>query len=140
MDVTVVPLESRVYDAIPIDALLDGADLQRVFLSSRLTAGEAVLSSDVHLFAPLKDLALPDPEIEIEWTPAEGGARIAVRSSKFAKDVYLSIPGVDGRFSDNFFDLLPGEAKAVDFRPAQAKDIGQIDGRVQVRSLADVLR
>ena len=140
MDLTVASLESRVYSAMPIDTLLDDADPHRVFLHSRLTAAGAVLSSDVHLFAPFKDLALPDPEIEIEWTPSEGGARIAVSSSSFAKDVSLSIPGVDGRFSDNYFDLLPGEAKTVDFRPARAEDIGLIDGRLQARSLVDVLK
>jgi beta-mannosidase len=34
------------------------------------------------------------------------------------KNLYLSIDGVDGFFSDNYFDLLPHNTKIVRFMPA----------------------
>ncbi|MGM0377799.1 MAG: glycoside hydrolase family 2 protein, partial [Bacteroidota bacterium] len=35
-----------------------------------------------------------------------------------AKGVFISAPGMDGNYSDNYFDLLPGESKTVRFSPS----------------------
>ena len=38
---------------------------------------------------------------------------MTLSSSKLAKDVFIQIPVQGARFSDNFFDLLPGENKKI---------------------------
>jgi beta-mannosidase len=138
--VTVAPLESRVYGAMQRAQLLGDADAGEVLLYSTLTAGDRMLSSDVHLFVPFKELELPDPAIEFQVAPADGAARITLESESFAKDVALTVPGIDGFFSDNFFDLLPGEETVITFRPHETIDVEVIRERLQLRTLADALR
>jgi beta-mannosidase len=128
-----------VYGAMQRARLLGDADVGRVLLRSTLTAGGTMVSSDVHLFAPLRELELPDPAIEVRVTPAEGGVVITLQSDRFAKDVALSVPGVDGSFSDNFFDLLPGEETVIAFRPDETIDVEVIRQRLQLRSMADAM-
>jgi hypothetical protein len=57
-----------------------------------------------------KFLLLPDAKIQIE-NAADG---IILKSDKFVKEVALTIPNTSGAvFDDNYFNLLPGEAKYV---------------------------
>jgi beta-mannosidase len=135
--VVVTPLESRVYGALPLGRLLGDANAGRLLLHSALTDGDTVLSSDVHLFVPLGELELPDPAIDVQVTPADGAFRISLHGDRFAKDVALSVPGIDGFFSDNFFDLLPGEEAVIAFQTDQTTDAESIRQRLQVRTLAD---
>jgi len=139
--VTIQPLASRVYLTVPMDRLLADADPRAVVLYGALIEGGEVLSSATHLFAPFKELALPDPAISAEVGPGEGGARIALRAERFASNVALSAPGVSGSFSDNYFDLLPGRPVTVEFRPeaGRAVDADTIRTALQVRSMADAL-
>jgi beta-mannosidase len=43
---------------------------------------------------------------------------VKVTARRFARAVWLSTPDGDGAFSDNFFDLLPGETATVEWTPA----------------------
>ena len=122
-----------------IEQLLGDADPGRVLLHATLTDGDSLLSSDVHLFVPLKELELPDPAIEVQVIPTDEAARITLISDRFAKDVALSIPGVDGFLSDNYFDLVPGEETVIAFRSDETIDVEEIRQRLRVRSLADAL-
>lgn len=56
-----------------------------------------------------KDLKLTDPKIT--WK-IDGNA-ITLKSSSFAKYVFVDIPGYKGKLSDNYFDLQPGVEKRV---------------------------
>jgi len=62
-----------------------------------------------------KDLKLSDPKL----TYRIQNNRIYIKSSAFAKYVYIDITGYKGRLSDNYFDLQPGKEKAVSFDPKQ---------------------
>ena len=54
---------------------------------------------------------------------------------EFAKDVYLSTDEIEGFFSDNYFDLIPGVAKRITFQPKNKID--GIEGKIKVISLFD---
>jgi len=63
-----------------------------------------------HLLWPEKFLILPDTEIKAVKTD-EG---IILSSAKFVKEVELYLEGASGAvFSDNYFNLIPGELKTV---------------------------
>ena len=139
--VTVQPLASRVYTAVRTGDLLGDADPRAVVLYTALTDGRDVLSSATHLFAPFKELALPDPAISSTVEAAEGAVRVTLRSERFASNVALSAPGLSGSFSDNYFDLVPGRPLTVEFRPAEGSTVDADAVRVamQIRSMADAL-
>jgi hypothetical protein len=63
-----------------------------------------------HLLWPEKYLILPDSEIKAVKTD-QG---ITLTSAKFVKGVELYLDGTTGAvFSDNYFNLIPGESKAI---------------------------
>ena len=53
------------------------------------------------------------PNIEIGVSKEDGRFKIALGSDTLTKFVELDLVGYDTIFSDNYFDLIPGESKIV---------------------------
>jgi beta-mannosidase len=109
--------------------LLKDLDPGHVVLVAELTepaaTGGALLSRNLFYFVKTRDLALSPPELKtaVEVDPARGTATIRVSARRLARAVWLSTVeaggvAAGGTFSDNFFDLLPGETATVTFTPA----------------------
>ena len=64
-------------------------------------------------FVPTKELKLPETVIRKKVKYTERGCEVTLSSPVLAKDVFIEIPVQGARFSDNFFDLLPGEKRVV---------------------------
>jgi len=61
-----------------------------------------------------KDLKLPIPKIKTDIKKAgDRTFKISLESTVYAKAVKLDMGGLDGRFEDNFFDLIPNRQKIV---------------------------
>jgi beta-mannosidase len=119
----------------PLSWVLAGSDPSKAVLDVRFIVEEETVAEDLLYFAKPRDLALPRPEISVEIGAWDGGYRVVLESDVLAKNVYLSLEGGDGHFSDNYFDLLPGRVKIVDLQI----DDENVDVRTQlrVRTLAD---
>jgi beta-mannosidase len=102
-----------------------------------LKKGETTLTSNVFHFSPLKRVELPQPEIRPEVLARDGQLFVRLETTKFAKDVYLSVPGIKGRFSDNFFDLVPGRSYEVGFISDQPISMDQFKPALKIISLKD---
>ena len=109
------PRTSRLAVSKPLEELKSGLPPNEIYLLCELKKGDTTLSSNIHHFSPLKRVDLPQPEIRAEVLAEEGQLVVRLQTSKFAKDVYLSAPGIRGRFSDNFLDLVPGRSYEVGF-------------------------
>ena len=82
-------------------------------------------------FVKENKVKLPRANVSAEVTEVgDGVARITVKSDKYARFVRLWTPLVTSPFSDNFFDLLPGESVGVSI------DIGNADPEEFKRTLA----
>lgn len=92
--------------------LLQGHDAERVLLRVWLTDGEEVWAEQGHYFVKAAELPLEQSHISV--TEANGGRKITLRSDKLARFVQLTSE-TEGVFSDNYFDLLPGETRTVEF-------------------------
>jgi beta-mannosidase len=75
------------------------------------------------LFVPANEFAFELPELELEAQEDEACFRINVRSSCFAKGIMLDTDPGDCVFSDNWFDLSPGDEKQVLVRKEDARGI-----------------
>ncbi|HSY40283.1 MAG TPA: glycoside hydrolase family 2 protein [Polyangia bacterium] len=117
-DVTVKALASEPQFSASRRDILKGVDPSHVVLVAELTAGGVSVSRNLFYFRKTRDLALPLPELAIAVTPHRIGATVKVTARRFARAVWLSTPDGDGTFSDNFFDLLPGETATVEWTPA----------------------
>ena len=71
------------------------------------------LARDVHFFTPTKDLNLPQTAVSCRTKVLDGRCEVTLASAKLAKDVFIQIPIQGARFTDNFFDLLPGEKRTI---------------------------
>jgi len=133
--------------------LLAGEQANEVVLCAEMFEGGALLSRNLLYFAPPKDLDLPWPDIrEIHPPPAillysrmpafstkkaEYTERFfTLRTGVLAKNVYLSIPGYEGYFDDNYFDMLPGSTVTVRFITTN-ENIENFDEKLRIMSLAD---
>ncbi len=78
-----------------------------------------------------KDLMLNNPKI----TYVQKGNKLILKSSAFAKYVFIAIDGYKGRLSDNYFDLAPGKEKVISI-------VGGLTGpnkAIKIKSLWDVI-
>ena len=124
--------------------VLAGERSSEVVLCAEMFEGGALLSRNLLYFAPPKDLDLPRPDVR-EPLPVPVPDRsssmrnterfLTLQTGVLAKNVYLSIPGYDVYFEDNYFDMLPGSTVIVRF--ITNEDAGDLDGKIRVMSLAD---
>ncbi len=103
---------------------------------AKLISNEKILASNIYYFLPVKDLKLPEPNIQKEIVKTTDGYQIILKTDKLAKNVFLSIDG-NGFFSDNYFDLLPGEEKRITFISKWVTD--SFGKELKVISLVDTL-
>ncbi len=136
-NIAVAPLASKSYLSIPVSKLLEGRDKKSVMVSCELLVNGKTASRNEYFFEPFKNLNLPAPQITSDVVPTRGGFKIALTSDKFAKAVYLSLPNADGFFSDNYFDLLPGQKMEVEFHTRASLTLNDFRNRLKVRSLRD---
>ncbi|UCH09909.1 MAG: glycoside hydrolase family 2 protein [Fidelibacterota bacterium] len=85
----------------------------KYYLAYRLVEAGAEISSNVSFFTPQKYLQLTDPHLEYSIGSQDGELAVTVSADRFAAYVALGLDQGYARFSDNFFHLLPGEARVI---------------------------
>ena len=128
--------------SIPGDKYLEQHDAGKVFMVAEVYDAEGQLLSQNNLyFVPVKDLALPVPAIETTIATVNGGFTVTLTTNKLAKNVYLRADELEGHFSDNYFDLLPGATTTILFNTdtalQQPVDEALFRKRLNVFSLVD---
>ena len=88
-------------------------DLQSLVFKAVLKEKGEVISKNCYYFRPYKELKVPTPTLQYAIVNEDSGFSIELKTDKLAKNVYLQIGNEQGFFSDNFFDLLPGEVAKV---------------------------
>ena len=115
---------------------LKGVDRSRVVLSvTYITWGyKHDLYRNTYYFRPVKDLDLPKPNITKEISEVPGGYKIKLTTDKLAKNVWVS-SYINGNFSDNYMDILPGEAaEMIFYTKYKIKDLSR---NLMIRTIAD---
>lgn len=79
------------------------------FLVVELLENGKLISNNTLFFRPIKEFLLPKPEVKYEISKADGGFEINLNTNKLAKNLYMTIGDEEGFFSDNYFDLIPGQ-------------------------------
>ena len=64
-------------------------------------------------FAPPKACKLSKPEIDIAFSSVEGKPGVVLQADRPVFHLYLDVPGLSSRFSDNNVTLIPGEEKTL---------------------------
>jgi len=125
--------------AAPTADLLGAVAPETVLMHAGLTAGDDVLAEDLLYFRPVKDLVLPQASLSTTVKNLGDAFAIGVSSPVLVKNLCLSFDDIDGVFSDNYFDLLPGRAAVVRFKPAQSASAKALKSDLQVMHMALVV-
>lgn len=97
-------------------------ELRRCFMQLTLKDKSGkIVDETVFFFEKTKNLLLPETTISYTMKQTDGRCELTLRSPALAKDVFIEVPLQGARFSDNFFDLLPGERKTVVITSPQIK-------------------
>lgn len=116
--------------SIPAEQVGGVGALKNLYVAAVFEGGGKRVKSTA-LFVKENKVKLPRANVSAEVTEVgDGVARITVKSDKYARFVRLWTPLVTSPFSDNFFDLLPGESVGVSI------DIGNADPEEFKRTLA----
>jgi beta-mannosidase len=83
--------------------------------------GDVKVNEKNFYFVKPKNMKLSNPEIKIIKEKRVDHYILNLVTNTFAKNVIID-SDVDGKFSDNFFDLLPGEEKIIEFYPEEDVD------------------
>lgn len=125
-----------IYFSIPKSDLLKNYDEKKVVLLAELRSEDRLMSQNHFYFVQPKELDLEKPEIKINPVKEADGYKIELTTNKLAKNVYLRLDETEGFFSDNFFDLIPGETKVLQFK-TEKNNIDQLSNKLKVISLMD---
>ncbi|MEI6555390.1 MAG: glycoside hydrolase family 2 protein, partial [Paludibacter sp.] len=109
-------------------------NLNGTYLSCSLNSADKVLAQKTYYFTQPKNLQLPKPTITSTVLKKGDVWEITLKSDVLAKDVYMNFAGIEGFFSDNYFDLIPGVTRKITFMP---KDKAFLPVKLELISLVD---
>jgi beta-mannosidase len=110
----------------------------QTLVAAELTEGSTRLSRNLLYLTPTRQQRLPLPDLRLEARPEGRKVIVRVHSPQLARNVWLTTPH-PGTFSDNHFDLLPGEATEVAFTPAADLTSDALLESLRTTNLAEVV-
>ena len=137
-DVQIPAQSSTVYFTLDQKELLAHADPKNSFLVFDLTVGGQAVSRNLLFFDTMHNLDLPKSvKIEAWLDNSNGSYTVTLRSPALARSACLSFGDLDVQTSDNYFDLLPGEAVTVKLKAPSSTSLDQLKSSMQIQSLTD---
>ena len=112
-------------------------DPHNMFAVLTLRQGDSVVAANTVYFTESRALNLPQAHITYNVHAAKGGFTVDLRSPVLARAVMLSFGSLDAAAEDNFFDLLPNEARHI--HVTSRASLQQIQAALKVSSLVDAM-
>jgi beta-mannosidase len=136
-NISIEPLKGKSYFSLPIAELLNEQDVKNIILTAELKANGKTISTNEYFFKPFKEMMVSRLEIKTEITAGEKGFKITLATDKVAKAVFLSGLSEEGRFVDNYFNLVPSKKTEIEFRANGKMSADEFRKKLKVRSLVD---
>lgn len=120
VDVNVQPNNSEMLFEIALESMLKDLDKTNLVCQVELLSGDVRLADNIMHFVPENALQLSNPGIEKTVHQKGDHFEIVLTANSMAKGVFISTPDAVGSYSNNYFDLMPGDTKTIRFVPAEA--------------------
>jgi beta-mannosidase len=124
-----------VYFTVPRSELLAGADERNAVVVTELIANGQTVSRNHFYFAKMKDSSLPTPKLTADLTGANGEYSLKLTTDRFARGVYANFTNSNATFSDNYFDLLPGESRGITVKSKASLE--ELKSQLKLMTLVD---
>lgn len=113
---------SKIMKTYNVSEIISEADKANTMIRAWLTdsKGKTISTKDYFFYWPNK-LNLPETTVNTSVKYANGKYIVTLTSEKLAKDVFVEIPVMGAKFTDNFVNLLPGEKKVIEITSPELK-------------------
>ncbi|MFK5857376.1 MAG: glycoside hydrolase family 2 TIM barrel-domain containing protein [Bacteroidota bacterium] len=129
---------SSTYFNVSLDSIVNKVNRGGVLLHAEVTdTYDNSLSENILYFSKVADLDLPKPNIQYTTKTSELGFTIGITTTNLAKNIFLSVDEIEGRFSNNYFDLLPGESIEIEFITAKSINLDVFKNNLKVITIRD---
>ncbi len=112
-----------------------GSQVKDLVFTTELVEDGIIISKNYFYFLPFKNLNVSSPTIEHTISKVDSGYDILLTTDKLAKNIYLQIGDEEGFFSDNYFDLLPGEKAIINLKTDISEE--KLNEILSIRTLDD---
>jgi len=97
-----------------------------------------VLSEEIYYFSYPKDQDLPETKVSYKVKTMDGKCEVTLSAKQLARDIFIEISAQGAKFTDNFFDLLPGQTKKIVITSDRIKKNEQIN--LKIRHLNGIIK
>lgn len=104
--------------SVTTEQLLGDVHPAEAILVAELEHEDQLIHAEIAYFVSAPELALQQPHLQIVETEVDSVVAYQLTTDVLARQVWLSSEN-EGIFSDNFFDLIPGVTKIVQFKKLQ---------------------
>ena len=117
-NVSVLANTSQQVFCIANTELLAQVDVSKSVLVAQLVSEttHTPLCEALFYYVPSQQLLLCNTQLEITHRLFGNTLQLRLLTKQLMRQVYLEIPSVNGNFSDNFMDVLPGQPKTVELQ------------------------
>lgn len=123
-EITIVPQGVAKY-SLPLAEVIGNQPKENVVTELQFNTGKDTYDNVLTYVKP-KELNLKVPQLKISTEEKNGKKIINLKSDKYIKSLFLTIPEEDYFISDNYFDLLPDKEYSVTIdSPLPASEIGK---------------
>ncbi|SMO52427.1 beta-mannosidase [Solitalea koreensis] len=126
--------KSKVYYSEDLKSISSKFDAKKHVLAAQLNVDGQLVSSNLLFLDKIKNIELPKPTLKVNIETKEKGYVLKISTDVLAKNVYLLLPtDKDSFFSDNYFDLLPGQQRTIALKSGLTLD--QVKANLQLLTL-----
>ena len=97
-----------------------------------------VLSEEIYYFNYPKEQELPEAKVTCKVKTLEGKCEVTLSTKQLVRDVFVEIPIQGAKFTDNFFDLLPGQTKKIVITSDEIKKANPVN--LKIRHLKGIIK
>lgn len=130
-------LDVRTSFDVPCD-WIKSCDKRNSGLVAVLYKDDKVISKKTLLFDKEKNLNLPKAKLKTRIAVKKNSLELTIKTDSYARLVKAECSAAHLPFSDNFFDLLPGEEKVITMALEDGMDAKSVAESIVVYSLSDI--
>jgi len=135
---TIPARQDTLVTTLDLNKAIQAQGIRNLLILLELSVGGTAVSDNLVLFARPKHLGLVEPNIQ--FTVRQTGERqfaVELTAEHPALWAWLSTADGNGRFSDNFVNLMPGTPKVIELTTASAQSLDEVKASLSVQSLID---
>jgi beta-mannosidase len=131
------PLSNTFVRSLDFVEIISKNNERDVFFACELWQNESFVSCSIGTFVPNKHIPFKDPELKSSIRQENNDLLITLTAKSLARFVELKLLSADVVFSDNYFDVPPGQAVTVTCPMPKEWTLAKAENALKVYSLYD---